>query len=131
MDQALREQAAQLLGLIWRGTPADYKSRYRRTIWQQFEDQVRSAAYTGNLGRMVNSLCLRLGATLGTNAEDREQAGAMLAVADERALLKLLREETTLIVLMVRIANQERQAQARERIEAELGPDAGPLFGED
>lgn len=80
---------------------------------------------------MVNSLCLRLGATLGTNAEDREQAGAMLAVADERALLKLLREETTLIVLMVRIANQERQAQARERIEAELGPDAGPLFGED
>ena len=97
------------MGIIWRGIPADYKSRYRMSIWQQFEDNIRSAAYTSNLGKFLNSLCLKLGADVGRNSEDRARADAILQKADARAMLKLLREETTLLVLMVRIANQERR----------------------
>lgn len=115
----MHQQAADLLGLIWKGTPADYKSRYRRTIWQQFEDQVRSAAYTSNVGKFLSSLCLKLGAELGTNAEDRERASAVLAGIDGRDLLRTLREETTLIVLMVRVANQERQEAVKARMAEE------------
>ena len=128
--EAIHQQAADLLGLIWKGTPGDYKSRYRRTIWQQFEDQVRSAAYTSNLGKLLNSLCLKLGATIGTNAADREQANGILAAVGERALLKVLREETTLIVLLVRVANQERRAEAVARIEAETATETITLTGE-
>jgi hypothetical protein len=95
--------------------PADYKSRYRRTIWQQFEDQVRSAAYTNNLGKFLSSLCLKLDAEIGTNAGDRERANELLAGIDGRDLLRLLREESTLVVLMVRVANQERQEAAKAR----------------
>lgn len=103
------ERVAELLEIIWRGVPADYKSRYRRSIWQQFEDNIRSAAYTGDLGKFVSSLCLKLSAQIGRNSEDRAQADMILQQVDARATLKLLREETTLLVLMVRVRNQERR----------------------
>jgi len=109
------EKAADLLELIWRGIATDYKSRYRMTIWQQFEDQVRSAAYTSRLGTFINMLCLKLQAGVGTRAEDREKVNGILNGGQDRALLKLIRDETTLLVLMVRIRNQERQDEWRDR----------------
>ena len=102
-----------MLAAIWRGIPNDYKSRYRRNIWQQFEDNVRSSAYTSNLGKFVSSLCLKLQAQIsGENSMNVEQ---VLNGGHDRVLLKLLREETTLIVLMVRVANQDRQEAWRSR----------------
>lgn len=110
----LHRRAAALLDVVWRGIPASYKSRYRRNIWQQFEDNVRSAAYTSNLGKFINSLCLNLGVEF-RNGDDIETANDALREGDDRAMLKLMRDETTLLVLMVRLRNQER----RERWEAE------------
>ena len=106
-----QEKAAELLDIVWRGIPSDYKSRYRMNIWQQFEDNIRSAAYTSSLGKFVNSLCQKLGASIGRNAEDREAAQIILNSGNDRALLKLLRDETTLLVLLVRVANQERREE--------------------
>ena len=120
----LQQQAANLLAAIWRGVPADYKSRYRMSIWQQFEDQIRSAAYTNNLGKFVNSLCLKLGATVGRNEAERREAFAVLDTAEAGPLLKLMREETTLLVLMVRVQNQER----REEWDARQAEEDAPLF---
>jgi hypothetical protein len=114
MTTILHQQAADLLETIWRGMPAEYKSRYRMSIWPQFEDQVRSAAYTTNLGRFVNSLCGKLGATIGSNEAERRQAFAVLETAEAGPLLKLMREETTLLVLMVHIRNQERREAWKE-----------------
>ncbi|RLC88739.1 MAG: hypothetical protein DRJ03_01425 [Chloroflexi bacterium] len=50
-------------------------------------------------------------ATLGINNDDRERAGYLIEHLDDKQTLKLLREETTLLVLMVRIANQKRREQ--------------------
>lgn len=118
----LHERAADLLEIIWRGIPADYKSRYRMTVWRQFEDNIRSAAYTANLGKFVNSLCSKLQASIGRNAEERETAQAILNSGEDDEFLKLMREQTTLLVLMVRVRNQKR----REAWEADH---AGDLFG--
>ena len=104
----LHEQAADLLEVIWRGIPADYKSRYRTSVWQQFEDNIRSAAYTSNLGKFINSLCYKLRAQVGRNAEERAIANQILQEVDGKALLKLFREETISLVLMVCVRNQER-----------------------
>lgn len=109
MVTEIHKMAAELLAIVWRGIPPHFKSRYRLTIWEQFENQVRSAAYTANLGKFVNSLCLKLSAAIGLNAADREQADVILQSGQDRLLLKVFREETTLIVLMVRVANQERR----------------------
>jgi hypothetical protein len=131
--EEIHERAAALLWVIWRGIAPDYKSRYRRSIWRQFEDRVRSAAYTSNLGKFVNTLCLSLQAEIGKNAGDRELANGLLNDGDEGRFLKVLREETTLVVLMVRMKNQAAQDAYRERrAEAEALETAlaGPLFGE-
>jgi hypothetical protein len=75
---------------------------------------VASAAYTSHLGRFINSLCGRLDATIGRNAEERALAEVILNSGQDRLLLRLLREETTLLILMVRVANQERRAEWEE-----------------
>lgn len=112
----MQETAADLLEIIWRGISNEYKSRYRRTIWEQFENTVRAAAYTNNLGKFANSICLKLGAMIP--AEMTKRAEEILNSGQDKPLLKLLRDETTLIVLMVRVRNQERREQwEQERVE--------------
>lgn len=108
-NQEIRSKAADLLKAIWRGTPADYKSRYRMTIWTQFENQVRSAAYTNNLAKFINQLCLKLNADVGRTAGDRAEVELITNSGKDREILKILRDETTLICLMVRVDNQEKR----------------------
>jgi len=52
---------------------------------------------------------LKLDAQIGTRAEHRARADELLRQLPERQSLKLLREETTLLVLIVRVAQQERR----------------------
>lgn len=110
-----RNELATLLKIIWRGIPGDYKSRYRMTIWEQFENEIRSAAYTSSLAKFINRICLRLGVSLGRNEEERGVAEKLIQTMDERTALKMLREETTLLVLMVRVDNEEKRAEWIEK----------------
>lgn len=109
--------AADLLTPIWRGIPSDYKSKYRTNIWQQFEDQIRAAAYTSRLGVCYDTLCRKLDVTI--RAEHAAAVQAVLTSGQDRAVLKALRDETTLLVLLVRVANEERKAE-READQASL-----------
>lgn len=124
MEQQTQDQRtmiATLLSLIWRGVPSDYKSKYRMTIWSQFEAEIKSAAYTSNLGKFINSLCGHLGATPGTTDAERALAGELIETLshDERSALKLLREQTTYLALVVRIDNQNRRVEWETRQEKE------------
>lgn len=114
----MEEKATDLLEIIWRGIGREYKSRYRQTIWQQFENTVRASAYTNNLGKFVNSLCLKLDAQI--QSKDTSKAEEILNSGSDRALLKLYRDETTLLVLMVRVRNQERREAWEAKQEEEL-----------
>ena len=78
-----KQQAATLLGMIWKGTPLDFKMKYRMSIWRQFEDNIRSAAYTNSLAKFLNSLCFKLNAEIGRNAEDRATVDEILRDADD------------------------------------------------
>jgi len=119
--ETTQEMAGTLLKIIWRGIPADYKSRYRMTIWEQFENEIRAAAYTSSLARFVNSICSRLRAEIGRTPEERAVAETILRGADDRAMLKMFREETTLLVLRVRVENeQERQEWIEKHKEGTL-----------
>ena len=118
-EQELRQMAANLLMAIWRGIPAGYKQQYARNIWEQFENQVRSAAYTNSLAKFVNSLSLKFQATIGVTPEEREQAERILNSGQDRALLKIMREQTTILVLMLRVENQARRKEWEEEWEME------------
>jgi len=103
------ETVQALLIPIWRGIPTDYKSRYRRKIWQQFEDNIRSAAYTASLSHFVSNLCSRLQVSLRT--VDVATLNGIVHGGRDRELLRLLREEATIVVLMVRVENEKRKAE--------------------
>lgn len=94
---------AALLLAIWKGIPKGYKSRYRRNIWQQFEERIVVAAYTNSLTKFVNNLCSTFEGSIGVTADDRAAALDIVAELDGRSSLKLLREETALLVTMVRV----------------------------
>lgn len=113
----LQETGADLLEILWRGIGSEYKSRYRMTIWEQFENTVRASSYTNNLGKFVNSACLKLSSQI--QAKDTAWAEEILNGGNDKALLRLFRDETTLLVLMVRVRNQERR-EAYEKLNNEL-----------
>lgn len=106
--------ALRLLVPLWNGIPGDYKQRYARNIWQQFEDNIRAAAYTAKLSKFVNSICLRL--RIEITGRDVTAVNAVLASADERDILRQLREEATVLMLMVRMENEKQRAERKKRM---------------
>ena len=117
MDETLYAQAQHLLVPIWRGIPSSYKRHYRRTIWQQFEDNLRSAAYTSSLSKMLSTLCARLGVEV-----HRETVASVMAIIQsglDTPLRKMLRDEAVTCVLLVRLEHEQRQSvwEAQQRAE--------------
>lgn len=107
MDEQVYNDARDLLYAIWRTVDADFKASYKMTIWRIFEDRVRVAAnQNGNIRRFADQLCRSLGASLGRNEDERGEAFKVLRSDNERALLKVLREETSYVVMLVRMEMQ-------------------------
>jgi hypothetical protein len=52
---------------------------------------------------------LKLNADVGKTAGDRAEVESIANSGKDREILRLLRDETTLIVLMVRVDNQEKR----------------------
>jgi hypothetical protein len=125
----------QLLIPAWSGIPAEYKSKYARNIWEQFEAQIRSAAYTSNLPRFFESLSTAL--AIEIRRDDLAACHGLLSCGEDRAALKLLRDETTTLVLMVRLENEERREKIKQRKEMEkeldrpLAPGESMLYTEE
>ena len=111
------QMGASLLTPIWRGVPADYKRKYAMKIWQQFEDNIRSAAYTSSLSKFINTICSRLQVKIA--ADDVEAVEAVVSSGRDRELLRALRDEATTLVLMVRIENDKRRDEWEAKRAAE------------
>ena len=108
--------AKEMIYPCWRGIPDDYKRKYARNIWEQFENNIRSAAYTSSLSKFFDTLRLKLDIEIAT----AHLAGIaeVLNVGEDRAILKALRDETTAIVLYVRLMNEEKKQDWKDRQEA-------------
>ena len=120
--------ATDLLTPLWRGISPDYKRKYARTIWQQFEDQLRSAAYTAKLSTFLSKITQRLDIVL--HKEETEKVAAVIGGNDDKTILKMLRDETTLLVLLVRVANEERKEKFAKKGKKEEREDGNSLFKE-
>lgn len=118
--------ALRLLIPLWRGIPADYKRKYARNVWQQFEDNIRAAAYTASLSKFVSSICSRLGIVIA--GEDVAAVNGVLNVGQDRAILRRLRDEATTLALMVRLENDKRKAEWEAR-QTEARADETRAFG--
>ena len=110
-EEELMEIGADLLEALRRGIPKGYKSRYRRNIWQQFEDAVVNATYTNSLSRFVSRFCQAFDSDPGGSSAERNKVLEVMQSGLDRELLRLLRRETTLVVLMARVRNERRREE--------------------
>lgn len=107
----MHDRATALLHPLWRGLDADYKSKYRTSIWRQWEDQVRSAAYTTSLSLFLSRICSRM--TINLRDDDLLTVRDIVAGGHDRDVLRILRDESAYCVTVVRLANDERKAARR------------------
>lgn len=110
------ELAERLLTPLWRGIDTDYKRKYARGIWTQWEDNIRSAAYTAKLSTFLSKITIRL--AIEIHKDDTESVSRVIQSGEDKAILKMLRDETTLLVLLVRVANEERKEKVKQRMPA-------------
>lgn len=107
--QSLQEIADRLLWPLWLGIPKEYKQKYLRNIWQQFESNIRSAAYTDTLVKFYEKIKRRLGIEIiRKNGADVLN---FLKASNAKETLQALRSETAILVLMVQNRNNERKEQ--------------------
>jgi len=114
-------QALKMLIPLWRGISGDYKQKYVRNIWDQFENQIRAAAYTSSVSKFISSLCSRL--QIQISSDDVSDTLSALNASDERKLLRQLRDEAPTLVLIVRLENDKRKAAWEKKQEL-----AGTMF---
>jgi hypothetical protein len=107
-----------LLWPCWKGSSDSYKAKYARNIWQQFEEKVRSSAYTASLTKFLEALRAKM--DIQIRREDLILVDQAMEL-DPRPTLAALRKETTALVIMVRLRNEQRRAEYEERQRAKMG----------
>ncbi|RMF24064.1 MAG: hypothetical protein D6765_12225 [Bacteroidetes bacterium] len=103
-----KEQIAEKLLLpLWRGLDEQYKSRYVRNIWEQFENNLLAASYTSTLSEFVQNLTGMM--PIQVQAKDMKDLLAVTESGQDYDVLELLREHTTTLVMITRLMNQDRK----------------------
>ena len=118
--------AEKLLTPLWRGIDAGYKQKYSLTIWQQFEENIKSSAYTSDAAKFLSGITQRMGVTI--YSEHLDDVTGIINAGEDRALLKMMRDDTTLLVLLVRVANEERREDLKQKKEAKQRGEQRPVM---
>lgn len=117
--------AARLAHAIWRNIASEQKRFYRERIWEQFESALRGSARTSPTLRLwLERASQRLHATTAGGADAATVVG-ILAQGQDAAVLRVLREETSTVVTIVRYWSQERR-KAWEQRQQQQTPEPAP-----
>lgn len=100
--------AEDLLFPLFRCIEEGYKERYYRDIWDQYEHAVRSASYTSKVPMFLENLKNRI--PLHIQSQYLNQINSVLQAGADRQLLTWLRDETSYLILLTRVLNQDRKA---------------------
>ena len=110
--------ARKLLLPLWNGLDGDYKEMYKMDIWQQFENNLRVAAYTSKLTEFLAKF-LRL-MRVEIMAKDLKNVESILNSGEDQQILRWLRSETTYLVLQVRLIRQEINDSFKQNEEEQI-----------
>ncbi|MDD5343109.1 MAG: hypothetical protein PHW12_01670 [Smithella sp.] len=106
--------ADKLLWGLWRSLDENYKSRYLADAWAHFENAIRSASYTDSLKAFLSKITTRLPIVL--QAQFNKDVLSIVDSGQDEEILNWLRTETTYLVMLVRVANQERKEAYEEKL---------------
>lgn len=116
-DMESLETAAALVRCLWDGIPNDYKSKYRREIWEQVQSRVAAhAKMTATLATWLSRVCLTFdGAQVAPyHAEQRAWFEGQLRMRPDaqQRVLRTLREQAPVVILLLRNQLQEEKEVA-------------------
>lgn len=106
--------ADKLLWPLWRCVSDDYKTKYKKDVWEHFENAVKSAAYTGSMKVFLSNFQKRLPVDL--QAQYAKDIMSIVNGGNDEEMLNLLRQETTYLVMVVRLRNQDRKEAYDEHV---------------
>lgn len=103
MNELLSQQtvAESLLWCIWRSIVDDYKS------WDNFENAIRASSYVSSMKNFIQDIKKKL--PLVINAQHTKEILSVIDADQDDHILHMLRSETTYLVMLVRLKNQERK----------------------
>ena len=102
-----RHMATELVWIIHRSIDWDAWRSKALTYWNILQGAVAASAYTADLPKWLNSVSSRMGIhSLGRTPEDRQTVEEIMNSAQDRQILKALRDETAYCIVMVRARNE-------------------------
>ena len=115
MDEITQEEVAEnLLFGLWQNIDSDYKKRYVKNIWEQFENAVRAATYTDKLTKFIEIFKSRLPCEL-QGMYTKDIFNFLNKCKEDYKVLTWLREETTYLVMICRMLNQEKKETLKNK----------------
>jgi len=118
-QQFTQEQVAEnLLFPLWRCIDDSYKDRYKKDIWEQFENNIRNAAYTNRLQKFLEKIKSLMSITM--QAQYAKRVLSIINSGQDDEIMNWLRSETVYLILSVRILNQERKETFNELVQTDI-----------
>jgi hypothetical protein len=99
--------AENLLWGLWRCITEDYKDKYKKDCWTHFENALKTASYTDSLKMFLTNFQKRIPVDL--QAQYTKDILSIIEVGEDEQVLNWLRTETTYLVMLVRLRNQDRK----------------------
>lgn len=116
MNEISQQQIGEdLLFPLFRSLSADYKSKYKKDVWDQFENNIRASAYTSKLTMFFENITrimpIKFEQQYAVNAMNILNSGL------DKQILTWLRDETTYLVLIARMKNEDRKDEFKKKQE--------------
>jgi hypothetical protein len=99
--------ADNLLWGLWHSIDESYKEKYFQEVWEHFENAIKSASYTNSLKKFLSNIKNRIPLTI--QAKFNKDILKIVESGKDEIILNWLRAETTYLVMICRVRNQERK----------------------
>ena len=108
MEELTQEIVADdMLWALWRGVSDEYKERYKKDVWEHFENAVKAASYTDKTTIFVENFKKRLPCII--QQQHQKDLIKIIKSGQDYKILDWLRSETTYMVLLTRVKNEQRK----------------------
>ncbi len=115
MEELKQRIAFDLLLPLWEGLDSSYKSRYSKDVWEHFENNIRVAAYTSRLSKFFETITKLM--PIQVSGRHVERIESLLNSGQEPIILRILRNEASYLVLIIRAEKQKQKEELQKATE--------------
>lgn len=114
MEQEITQEfvSEHLLFPLFRCLSDTYKEKYKRDIWNQFENNIRSAAYTSKLRVFYQNIVSSM--PIDVQQQYQAKIRTIIESGQDKTVLNWLRDECAYMVLIARQKNERRKDAFKE-----------------